>query len=464
MAKKINFEFFSVELSASAIPLFIFIAAIAIFSFVAANFVPLLFIAFFDLALIALAFFWHYPEIGLYLMAFFYPFVNWQFKAGEWNLPYVDLAAILLLAAVLMKAVWQWISREKRTMFFEKTPGIIFGIIFWLAAALALVNNDLFAPAFKYWLRPIVFFYLMFIILPFHLIDSKKKLKNVLRIFLAVGIFVAFSGLLSVIFGAGPWYLHRAIPFSFGNFNPLGGNHNAVAEVLAAVIPLTFILYLLSEKIKARGWYILAIFFMAMILILTFSRSGWLALLVELLILFFYKYHPRISRLAYAAVALVLIFAVLLSYFVIWQNISWVQTSNANRILMTKIAFNSFLDHPIIGNGLNTFQQIVGRAFVYRVEFADPLESHGFVQKLSTETGVLGLGSFLALLGYLFYYYFQTYRKAKNQKAPEIILCFIMMISGLVVFELFSTSYFLATMWLPIGVGMAGIGKMRDEK
>ncbi|MBI5077348.1 O-antigen ligase family protein [Candidatus Falkowbacteria bacterium] len=438
-------------------PALLLVAGLAVLNFGAVNFVQLKYVLLFDLALIVLALFCRWPEIGLYSLIVFYPFVNWQFRIGEVNLPYVDLAAVFLLSAVLLKTIWQLTCGEKLSMTWHKTPGVVFAMIFWLAASFSLINNDVFGPAFKYWLRPIVFFYLMFVILPFNLIDSNKKLKNILQLFFAVGIFVAFSGLLSVIFGVGPWYQHRAVPFSFADFNPLGGNHNAVAEVLAAVIPLTFILYLLSEKIKARGWYMLAIFFMALILILTFSRSGWLALMVELLILLFYKYHPRINRLAYAAVALTLIFAVAISYLTIWQNISWVQSSNANRILMTKIAFNGFLEQPLIGNGLNTFQQIVGRTFVYRVEFADPLESHGFVQKLSTETGVLGLGSFIALICFMLYYCFKAYQTSASGKARQIVLCFIMTLSGLVVFELFSTSYFLATMWLPIGVCLAGV-------
>jgi O-antigen ligase len=438
--------------------------AVVILNFAAVNFLAPLYVLFADLAVAIIAVFWFFPQLGLYLMVALYPFVNWQFRAGEINLPYVDLVAIFLLTAILLKTIWQVINGQGAQLFRQKIPGLIFGVIFWLATALSLFNSDLPFPAIKYWLRPIVFFYLMFVILPFCLIDDKKKLKNVLRIFLGVGIFTALSGSLSVLFGVGPWYSHRAIPFSFGNFNPLGGNHNAVAEVLAAVIPLTFILYLLSEKIKARGWYILAIFFMAVVLILTFSRSGWLALLVEFLILLFYHFRLKINKIAFSAIVLVVLFSVVLSYFVVWQNISWVQTSNANRILMTKIAFNSFLEHPFIGNGLNTFQQIVGRTFVYRVEFADPLESHGFVQKLLTETGGFGLAAFIALLGSIFVYYFRGLRRTENKKAREIVLCFLMMLAGLSVFELFSTSYFLATMWLPIGVGMAWTEKIINNR
>ena len=91
------------------------------------------------------------------------------------------------------------------------------------------------------------------------------------------------------------------------------------------------------------------------------------------------------------------------------------------------------------------------------MEFGDPLESHGFVQKLLTETGILGLISFVSLLIYLGNKHLQGYAKAKFLTNKRIITCLMMVFVGLVLFELFSTSYFVANMWLPIGVGLAGV-------
>ena len=273
---------------------------------------------------------------------------------------------------------------------------------------------------------------------------------------LVVGILVSILGLLSVFFPQeAAWSVPRAMPFSIAGFNPLGGNQNAVAEVLVISIPIAMILFLISEKIKKRGLYILAIALMMIVLLLTFSRAGWLALMVELLILFFIKYRHKINRNVIIALVLMMIFIPLIMYFTIWSQLDWMESSNANRLLLTNISWHSFLEHPIIGNGLNSFQRIVGQTFVYRVEFGDPLDSHGFIQKIATESGFLGVLTFVLLLGYVFYKNISAYAHAKFLSHKLVVLCFLMLISGIVVFELFSTAYFLATTWLPLGISLA---------
>ena len=435
------------------------IVIIAIFSLAAINFLDADKVLLIDLAIVVLLFFVEFPFVGFCVMILFYPFVNWQFVLGPVNVPYVDLLATILLFAVLLKAFldWQLGLKKGRVSVWQIFPGIIFAGCFLAASALSILNNEFLLAAVKYLLRPLLFFYLMFVVLPYNLINQKRLLKIALRAMLIVGLAVALLGAFSIFSSPGQWGVHRAVPFSFGEFNPLGGNQNAVAEVLIVIIPITFILFLLSEKIKRRGWYVLAIMLMSAVLILTFSRSGWLALLTELLILFFLKYRHKVNKYTVMAIILLLLIVPSLLYFSVWSKLDWIERSNANRLLLSGIAFNSFLEHPFIGNGLNTFQQIVGRTFVYRVEFGDPLESHGFLQKVLTESGLLGIISFGALLGYFFYRYIKAYLAAKFFSAKMIIACFIMMLAGITVFELFSTSYYLASAWLPIGIGLAGV-------
>lgn len=442
------------------------VVLIAVFSLVAINFLDADKILLIDLAILILFIFCEIPFFGFCVMALFYPFVNWQFVLGSVNLPYVDLLALILFLAMAIRALVDYSLRTtpRKITIRQIFPGIIFAGCFVLSSALSIINNEFFWSAVKYLLRPILFFYLMFVVLPYHLIDNKERLKIVLRVMLAVGLLVTALGICAILYAPGQgWGIHRAVPFSFGGFNPLGGNQNAVAEVLVAMIPIAFILFLMSEKIKQRGWYVLAIMFMVLVLLLTFSRSGWLALLVELLILFFIKYRHRVNKYVVLAIVLLLIVIPLILYFSVWSKIDWIETSNANRLLLSGIAFNSFLDHPIIGNGLNTFQQIVGRTFVYRVEFGDPLESHGFLQKILTESGLLGIISFGLLLGYMLVRYVRSYLSAKFFSHQMIIACFLMMFAGIAVFELFSTSYYLANAWLPIGIGLSGARLYEEE-
>ena len=408
---------------------------------------------------ILLLIFIQYPLAGLYAMAFLFPFSNWQFQLQSINVPYVDLVALFLFSAVCIRFVIHFHEKKKfdRRDFLKIFPGIFFAGMFFIACSLSIFNNEFFSEAFKYLLRPLIFFYLMFVVLPVNLLHDKKSLNRILKIFLAVGVAVAIMGFLSLLFASGSWYMHRATPFSFGDFNPLGGNHNAVAEVLIVALPCAMILFLQAGKVKFKGWYVLAMLFMSLILILTFSRSGWLGLLLELLILFFVRYVRQASIYLVSAVVMFLILIPAIFYITVWNQVGWIQVSNSNRLLMTEISLNKFAEHPIIGHGLNTFQKLVGETFVYQIEFGEALDSHGFAQKLLTETGLLGFLTFLAFLFYIFHQYYLAYTASHDAHSRMIILCFIMMLSGITLMELFSTSYFIATMWLPVGVGLAGV-------
>ncbi len=95
-------------------------------------------------------------------------------------------------------------------------------------------------------------------------------------------------------------------------------------------------------------------------------------------------------------ISLLIISGLILSglYFYTFHQLGWVQSSNESRFLLTEIAWYNFLQHPVIGNGLNTFTSFVGSTFVYVVEFWDPLDSHGFFTKNCFRNGVVWLNYF----------------------------------------------------------------------
>jgi len=432
---------------------------IAFFSLVAVNFLEPFWVFGIDVAILLLILLLKFPVWGLYAMAATFPFVGWQIKVANMSAPVVDVLALMLMTAILLR-YFVHLPLTKDEFNLKNFPGLFFAILFFAVSALSVLQNqynEMFFEGVKYLFRPLIFFYLMFVVLPTHLIKEKKIFLCVLKIIVAVGIFSGLLGLLSVLFSVGPWYLHRAVPFALGNLNLLGGNHNAIAEVLTVTIPLAFLLMYESEKIRLKGLYVLIMIFLTLILLLTFSRSGWLAVLIQLLILFFVQYKHKINRYALVALVLCVLFVPLIFYFVVWNQVDWVQSSNSSRLMMLQVAWNYFKDAPIMGYGLNSFQNLMANTFVYTVDFGDPLDSHGFVQKVATESGLLGLVSFLGLLGYLFYKYLKAYVKTLSSQSKTVILCLILMFCGIVFFELFSTSYYIATMWLPIGVGLSGL-------
>lgn len=448
------------KISPAAKGALIFFCALAILSLLGIGFVDPKYILLIDAVFVALAVFYFYPTIGLYLMILLYPFSGWQFKFNTVNLPYSDLIALLLFCSVALNVFIKVASGQEKfkIIFKENFPGVLFAGLFFLIGFLSLANVDWRIDSIKYLLRPMIFFYLMFVVLPQYIIKDKVVFKRALYCFLIVGTIVSLLGLLSAVFPQGENVnLHRAAPYAIFGFNPIAGNQNAIAEILVGVLPMAMLLFVMSGKIKERGWYVLAGIFFCLIILLTFSRAGWLALIIELLVLYFIQRRHLANRYVFFAIIFCVILSVLIVYFAVWQNIDWIKTSNANRLLLTNISWNAFWEHPFIGHGPNTFQDVVGRTFVYTVEFGDPLESHGFIQKLMVETGLLGLLSFLSLLAVLARKLWLGFIAAKGREARAVGACLIVLFSGVVAFEIFSTSYFLAVMWLTIGLALSGV-------
>ncbi len=425
--------------------------------------------------LIILLFFFKFITFGLYLIVLLYPFIYLQLFIGrEINVPYVDLIAIFVFIAWVLRSlflppygglhfIWQWKRGIKFSL--ENFPGFYFFLLFFFASLLSLINAENIIFSLKYILRPLSFFYLMFVVLPYNVINSRKVLFNVFKIFYGVGIFVGFMGLWSILFPETPGILRRAVPLSIFGIPILGTNHNLIAEVLVSVIPMGFILIWEAKEILIKKILIIGVLLMVVVNLLTFSRTGWITLALEFLILVLIKYRKNIRSFVELGTIIFLILSPLVVYGYIFMTSEIVRSSNLNRIALTKIALETFAKHPIVGAGAGTFIEQVSRDKWYVVDFGSPSEAHGVVQKLLAESGVLGFSTFFALLGYVIWRVASIYRFLEAKSPYKYVLLALLLSSlGSIVFQLFNTSYFVSKLWLPLGVALAAARLAEEEQ
>jgi O-antigen ligase len=88
----------------------------------------------------------------------------------------------------------------------------------------------------------------------------------------------------------------------------------------------------------------------------------------------------------------------------------------------------------------------------YVQEFGEALESHGFMQKILLEEGMVGLILFLSILLYVLWRLWRVIHQSTNTVLSRM---FLVMVVGAMIFQLFNTSYFISVMWMPIGVALA---------
>jgi len=402
-----------------------------------------------------------YTEFGLYLIAFLYPFTYLEFVYTDINVPYVDFVALILFFAWLIKALYLHF-KNKKTLNLKNFPGWFFMLLFISACVLSLLNVDseLLSFSIKYILRPIIFFYLMYVILPFNIIDNFKKFYNTLKVMFVLGIGLSLMGIWSLIFPPSELGLRRAVPISIFGIYPLGTNHNLLAEIFVCLIPIAFILFWQEKDVFLKNIYLIGALLMTAINLLTLSRAGWLALIVDLLILVILKYRVSGLKKYFATylpyLILILIVPILyLMYQLI--NSTVVLSSNLNRLKLIDVALTLYKENPLLGTGIGTFTSSLAQFRWYIMEYGEVLDAHSFLFKTLAETGFLGAFTFCALLLYVLYVLFKAYNKVKDTNTSWLILGMLLTVLGVMVFELFGTGYFLAKLWLPIGLALASI-------
>ncbi len=441
------------------------------------------------------------PKWGLYLTVFLAPFLGLVivFSRFEWTqtIPYLqnidgpmaDFVVMLLFGAMMLKILWQY---RHRLLIGAPLHGVGFWYFFpfFLSGILSLFNvsYDQFGGSLKYLLRPILFFYLMWICLPVILIDSEKVLNRVIKIFFWTGLLSALMGLISLFISPSVFgFWRRAAPLAFWGFAPLAYNHNLLAEVLVAVAPLAFYLFVSSQnrhpelvsgshQKNIQKFYFLSFILITTIALFTFARAAWLALAVELLIYLFASKAwfqlwpsatrgttreagggvPRSSEARAGTFIAICLILPLLIYMLLFSFSPIVRSSNATRLDLTGIALTYFKIHPLVGNGVGTFLPLVEQTRLFTVEYGDPLDAHGVIQKLMAEQGLLGLITFFIFVGWIISRLYQGWQLAE-EKHRLLLLCLFLSVSGGLTYQLFNTSYYNAHLWLPVGIALAGV-------
>jgi len=433
-----------------------------------------------------------------YLLIFLAPFIglvmdwhsfDWTRQIpylGSFDAPVADFLAMIVLAGVFLKLLLlsfsrchsehseessrnniAQISRLSKILHFTQDDkiGLLFFLPFFIISALSLwqVAPDQFNTSLKYLLRPILFFYLMWVALPIILIDSEKILNKAIKIFFCAGSLSAVMGFISLFSGQSIFgFWQRATPISFWGLAPLGFNHNLLAEVLVAALPLAFYLFVRHFG-QAKKFYFFSALLIATIALLTFARAAWLALAAQLLIYFLLSHNgqEKLHHLRQWALPALLIIP-LAVYMFLFSISPIVQSSNSTRLDLTGIAWTYFKLHPWLGNGVGTFVPLVESTRLFTMEYGDPLDAHGVIQKIMAEQGLLGLIAFFVFVGWVLARIWRGWKTVVPDN-KLLLLCFFMSVSGSLVYQLFNTSYYNAHLWLPVGLALAAV-KLYEPK
>lgn len=388
------------------------------------------------------------PRRGLYLMALSLPIIGIDIYFHNLILPLLDLIALLTLVGFFINYLYRR-AFTSDVMDPIKWPLIVSFGLFFLANLLSIIFADNRFSTFYYFLRWPFFLYFAYIFIPANIIKTPKILKKTV-IFVFIGtILVLISGYLSLLEQniQNSFFRFKSLPIL--NTYPFGENHNLIAEFLNVGV---FFILIIKEFIhKKRGRRLIDIVFILTTvgIILTFSRAAWITLIVQLLIYTIYrvKYQPQEKK----SLITLMVFCMLILSPLIWK-MGVLQSGNTgstdSRVLLTEISIKSWREKPIFGHGSGEFINIIDRDIRFKANHGEPMDSHGFIQKILAENGLLGLATWLGMLVYLSRFTFLVIKKYY----PKVkwVLPFALAAFGGIFFQFFNTSYYKGRVWFPL--------------
>ncbi len=400
------------------------------------------------------------PMVPLMLIAATYPFIHLEIVYGSFNVPVVDAIALIAVTAWVVRILWTAAATPEALKRF-KHPALIPMAIFLVIAIVSAVNSFQPLVSLKYVIRPLAFFYIAYVLFPVNHLTSWHQLRKVLWVMVTVGSAVALYGLWGMFtMDVQTVWERRVVALDLFGINPLGGNHNLIADVMITTIPLAWILLRHATTQAQKKLLLLSMVVMTLTALLTFSRSGWIALMVEAALMLILLHRQRFATLIKPLVAAAVLIVPLLLYMALFSTQDTVQSSNDNRTILNDVAWQAFSDEPLIGIGPGNFIALLQENRIFQEEFGTPIDAHGFLQKMLSETGLLGMLAFIALLVAVCTELLTGYRAADTAH-HHILGALCAVVAADIVFQLFQTSYVVSKLWWPIGLALAATAVIR---
>jgi len=378
-----------------------------------------------------------------------------------------ELLAVGLVAAWALRVLLLWRGRRDRNW----KPWLPLGYTFLALGFAHLVT--IWSPGqpsafevLKFVMRYQVFLYLACIALVVNFVRSKKRLRQILLGFLLLGSFFALDGLYNmVVIGDGGISIRQAQPEPIlVDVNPLGGNQHSLAETLLVGEGAALAFGSLSAFCsKRRKTAFAAAGLMALVSLLTFSRTAWIVMALQVSILFATVWKPWFKAHVRELILAAILASPLAVLMVIYSFTTLSIGSLDSRAALTGIAWTFFTGSPLIGVGAGTFADRVANTYAFVIDYGTPLDSHGIFQKVAAETGIVGLLALCSVLVEILRRFWKDWNGRSFSPNEHMAYVFLLVTAfGAFAYQTTSTSYWTARLWIPIALALAA-GRVFQE-
>ncbi len=412
------------------------------------------------------------PEWGLYLLVFLGYTRFSDVAIAEHGLPSVlkPLIAIVGLAILV-----RWVVYRKHQPGWE-LPSLLIGA-YGLVGFISLLHaNDYIsaqAAVIAFAKDAIIAIFVIF------LLQRPQSLRHITWVLLAAGIFLGslsvyqyVSGSYASTFGGFAQASYMNIIGSTNGFRLLGpfGSPNSFAQIMVVLVPLAFDRLFGEKRLILRilaGWALIAAILTT---VFTFSRGGFIALSVVVLAFLLWR------RFSLPVIMLVLVLALIVFTMLPPQYTARLQTltsffSPNSSSVQSEVSFRGraselsvgwlmFLDHPILGVGLNNYpsRYVEYSSMVGLDPRAEERSAHDLYIEIAAEQGIFGLLIFGLLLWRMFrgmLWAKSVFQSIQMPTYASLTLAFIISLTGYLTSALFIHNSYPRQFWLLVGIALA---------
>lgn len=386
---------------------------------------------------------------GLYLFALSFPFLP--------NTSVLLLAGLIGGAFLLKRLLRGKLALEQEQQVPVEPPLVIYMILITLATLFSVTLVGSIRDYVIY-----VFAFTLFYVLISQL-DNREQLYRFITWLLLGSLLVSLYGVYQYIIGVpaeSGWVDSTQNPDLQTRVFSVFGNPNILAEYLLLVIP-----YGLAVGLAVTDYRKKLIFFgitgaMAFTMLLTFSRGGWLALAVAI-VLFALMKDRRLLMLIFL---LGVVGIILLPFMpdVITQRLASIgnlqDSSNNYRIILWSEAITIIKDFWATGVGFGhlAFREVYAEYMITRTK--TPFHVHNTYLQVLVEMGVLGFTVFMWLLVSIFKTGIKSLMLSKDNFVNYIIIASLAAIFGILVQGMSENIFYLPKIimmfWINVAVLM----------
>lgn len=306
--------------------------------------------------------------------------------------PFYIAVIISIIAFIVLAVIMVSLLSTQHLDLGLKIPLLLFIDITIITSMFTTLHIDISLGAFFFkTLEYLLIFFMMA-----EVINTRRRLINVLLVMLSSSLIVGIDGIYQQITGYD--FFRHFLLFADVKVSSTFQFSNSLGTYLATILPIPLSLVFYKATNKKFGFILTALcLLLAICLLLSQARGAWLGFILGFLLISLFSGKKNFL----IAVSLLVIIVVLASLFggtlikeqfKSFMNLRGDQSAN-DRMIMWKTALCMFADKPIFGHGLGTFMHVFER--FKPKSYLEIVYAHNCYLQMATEIGIFGLLIFL---------------------------------------------------------------------